>query len=365
MKLSIQKEILLEKLTFASHFTSSRLSSLTVLQGVYIKKQGKEIHLYSTNLNSYYHTFLESDETGSFELVIEPKKLIEFISLLLPGKIDIEVKEKEIIVTQQKTRGEFSLMATKDFPFPPIVKEKPQKIKTQFLLKNLPLILFSASADDTRPVLTGVDITVRENDLLMVTTDGFRLSLLTLKKEVDLPSVIIPSSFLAELVSFLKNREDVSLQYSSQEKIMLFSIDDNDLYTRIIEGEYPPFEKVIPSEKKTTVEADREDFLKNIKLISIFARDISNIVILHVTNEGLQIQPKTEVSERDTTFQEAKVEGEEQRIAFNYKFITEFLNHIDSKKIIIELLRSDAPAVFKTEKNPNFLHIIMPVRIQE
>ncbi len=365
MKLSIQKEILLEKLVSASHFTSSRLSSLALLQGVYVKKQGKDIHLYSTNLNSYYHTVLKSDDQGDLELVVEPKKIIEFISLLQPGKIEIEVKGKEIIITQQRTRGEFPLMDAKDFPLPPVVKEKPQKIKADFLLKNLPLILFSASTDDARPVLTGVDISVRENDLLMVTTDGFRLSLLKLKKEIDLPSAIIPSGFLAELISFLKNKDEISLQYSPREKIMYFSVDENDLYTRIIEGEYPPFEKVIPIEKKTTIETDREELLKNIKLISIFARDISNIVIFNITKEGIQIQPKTEVGEKDVTFQDARVEGEAQRIAFNYKFIIEFLNHLESKKLIIELLRSDAPAVFKSGNNQNFIHIIMPVRIQE
>ncbi len=365
MKLSIQRENLLEKLGCASRFTSSKLSSVSALQGVYLKKTDKNIHVYSTNLNYYYHTTIKTNEPGSFEFVIEPKKFMEFVSLLRPGNIDLEIKDKTILVTQGKTRGEFPLITTKDFPFPPEIKEKEQKIKTELFIKSLPLVLFSASSDETRPVLTGVNISASDKDFLMVTTDGFRLSLLKLKKDINLPSVIIPSGFLAELLQFLKGKEEIIMKYSSQEKLFYFSVDDNDLYTRLIEGDYPPFEKVIPAEKKTTVELDKEEFLKNIKLISIFARDISNIIILQVTKEGVRLQPKTEVGAQDTTFQEAKVEGEEIRIAFNYKFLIEFLNHLESKNIIMELLRSDAPAVFKINRNTDFLHIIMPVRIQE
>jgi len=365
MKISFQRDNLLENLSYASHFTSSKLSSLIALQGVLIKNENGSLHFYSTNLSSYYHSSIKIEEKQPFEIVVEPKKLIEFISLLSPGKLEVEISEKQITVTQNKTRGEFSIIISKDFPLPPNIEDKPQKIKTAFFLKNLPLILFSTSSDESRPILTGVNLVSQDEELLMVTTDGFRLSLLKLKKEIDLPSMIIPSNFLSEVVSFLKNEEIVELGYSPKEKLINFKIGRFNLYSRLIEGEYPPFEKVIPSDKKTTIETDKDELLRNIKLISIFARDISNIIILQTTKDGLQLKPKTEVGEHNSSQQDATVNGEEQKIAFNYKFLLEFLNHLEGKKIIIELLRSDSPAVFKSEKNPNFLHIIMPVRIQE
>lgn len=365
MKISFQRDILLENLSYASHFTSSKLSSLVALQGVFIKNEKGTIHFYSTNLSSFYHSSVKSEERQSFEIVVEPKKIIEFISLLSVGKIEVEIKEKQIIVTQNKTRGEFPIFVSKDFPLPPVIEEKPQKIKTDFFLKNLPLILFSTSSDESRPVLTGVNLVAQDEELLMVTTDGFRLSLLKLKKEIDIPSMIIPSNFLSEVISFLKGEETVELSYSFKEKLISFKIGKYDLYSRLIEGEYPPFEKVIPADKKTVVETDKDELLRNIKLISIFARDVSNIVIFQTTKDALELKPKTEVGEHNSTQQDATIKGDEQRIAFNYKFLLELLNHLEGKKIIIELLRPDSPAVFKSDKYPNFLHIIMPVRIQE
>ncbi len=365
MKIIFQRDILLENILYASRFSSSKLSSLITLQGVLIKNEKGLIHFYSTNLSSYYHSSVKTEEKQAFEIVVEPKKLVEFISLLAPGKLEIEVKEKQIVITQNKTRGEFPIMVSKDFPLPPTIEEKPQKIKTDFFIKNLPLILFSTSSDESRPVLTGVNLVSQDEELLMVTTDGFRLSLLKLKKDIELPSMIIPSSFLSEAVSFLKDEEAVELSYSPKEKLISFKIGKYNLYSRLIEGEYPPFEKVIPADKKTIIETDKDELVRNIKLISIFARDISNIVILQTTKEALQLKPKTEVGEHNSAQQEAIIKGDEQKIAFNYKFLLELLNHLEGKKITIELLRSDSPAVFKSDKNPNFIHIIMPVRIQE
>ncbi len=365
MKITIQRDILLEGFSCAAHFTSSKLSSLTILQGVLIKGDKEKIGFYSSNLSSYYHSSIKNEDRTQFEIVIDPKKPIEFMSLLPQGRLDVEINEKQLIVTQNKTRGEFPIMAPKDFPTPPTIEEKPQKTKSTFFIKNLPLILFSTSSDESRPVLTGVNLVSQDEEILMVTTDGFRLSLLKLKKEIELPSMIIPSSFLSEVFSFLKDEEEIEFRYSQKEKLLHFKIGKHNLYSRLIEGEYPPFEKVIPTDKKTTIETDREELLRNIKVISIFARDVSNIVILQTTKDGIQLKPKTEVGEHNSTQQEAIIEGAEQKIAFNYKFLLEFLGRLEGKRVKIELLRSDSPAVFKSDKNPSFLHIIMPVRIQE
>lgn len=365
MKISFQRDLLLEALTNASRFTSSRLSSLVALQGVLLKNEKGMLHFFSTNLSSYYHTSIKTEEKQAFEIVIEPKKIVEFITLLSPGRLEAEIKEKQVIITQNKTRGEFPIMASKDFPLPPQIEEKPQEIRSEFFLKNLPLLLFSTSGDEARPVLTGVNLVSQDEETLMVATDGFRLSLLKLKKEIELPPMNVPSSFLAEALSFLKDEAVVKLSYSPKEKAIRLKIGRHNLYSRLIEGEYPPFEKVIPAEKKTTIETDKEELLRNTKLVAIFARDISNIVIFQTTKDGLQLKPKTEVGEQNSAQQDAVIEGEEQRIAFNYKFLLELLSRLEGKKITIELLRSDSPAVFKSEKNPGFLHIIMPVRIQE
>jgi DNA polymerase III subunit beta len=365
MKISLQKNEFLEKLELASRFTSSRLSSSTSLQGIYLKGEKNIIHFYSTDLNYYYHSILKVENNNQFKLIIEPKKIIEFLSLLPENKIEIETKEKAIVISQGKIKGQFPLFPDQEFPFPPETSGKKQKIKTTFFKDSLPYLLFAASTDETRPVLTGINFVTSTDSLQLVTTDGFRLSLLTLKKDLPFSSMIIPAAFLANTQRFINKEEEIEFSYLNNEKLLAFFIGDNDIFVRMIEGEYPPFEKVIPVEKKTSVIMDANEFLRSVKLVSVFARDFSNIVIMEVEKDTVKFIPKVGQGDENVVYQEAKIEGETQKIAFNYKYLIDFLNCSSGKKIIVELLRSDAPVVFKIEGVDNFFHIIMPVRIQE
>ncbi len=364
MKIKLNKGEFLDKLNQAIRFTSSKFSSSPVLQGVYIKSDKNKLHFYSSNLNSYFHTTLKAQSDKEEDFILEPKKLSEFLSFLPEGKIELETKEKQITIIAEKTKGKFPLMNVEEFPLPPKIVEKEQTMKTDFFVKNLPLVLFSASTDETRPALSGINFLTNE-ELVVVATDGFRLSLFKTKKEKQLPSVIIPADFLKEIMHFIKEEKEIEFTYSEKEKIILFKVGESEFYSRLIEGDFPPFEKVIPQEKKTTVTADKEELLRDIKLVSVFARDFSNIIILEISKGNLRLRPKMDDGEDNNASQDVKVEGDDQKVAFNYKFLLDFLNTIDAKQVIIEVLRSDAPVVFKIPANEGFLHIIMPVRIQE
>jgi len=365
MKILLQKTGFLEKLELSSHFTSSKLSSSTSLQGVCLVGEEKTIHFYSSDLNYYYHSVLKNDNNNKFKIIIEPKKIIEFLSLLPETKIEIEIKEKAIVISQGKIKGQFPLFSDQNFPFPPKKTEERQKVKTSFFKESLPFLLFAVSNDETRPVLTGINFVTDDENLQLVSTDGFRLSLLTLKKNLPFSSMIIPSGFLIHTQRFINKEIEIEFSYLKDEKLLVFFIGDNDIYVRMIEGEYPPFQKVIPTEKKTTVTIDADEFLRSVKLVSVFSRDFSNIIIMEVEKDSVKFIPKVGQGEEDVVYQEAKIEGESQKIAFNYKYLIDFLNSASKKKVIIELLRSDAPVVFKIEGINNFFHIIMPVRIQE
>lgn len=366
MKIKINKEEFLKELSLANHFTSSRLSSNTALQGILLVGEENKLHFYSTNLNFYYHSILKQQELdGKFRVIIEPKKIIEFVSLLRADKINLQIKEKSILISQEKTSGEFAFFSLDEFPMPPKITNKKQKIKIDFFEKYLPLISFATSTDQTRPVLTGINFVSTDEGMELVATDGFRLSLLKIKNNLSLPSMIVPSNFLNEIKSFLGDEKEIEFSYQEDEKVLVFYLDNKEIYTRLIEGEYPPYQKVIPTEKITTIILNPSDFLRNVKLISVFAKETSNIVLIETEKDQIKIYPKTIEKENNFTYQEAQIEGEPIKIAFNFRFLIDFLNHVSSKKIIIELLRHDAPAVFKIEENPNFLHIIMPVRIQD
>ncbi len=177
--------------------------------------------------------------------------------------------------------------------------------------------------------------------------------------------MLIPAAFLTDVSRSVKDQKDVNFTVSDTEKMFVVRAGEDTYFTRLIDGEFPPFEKVVPNEHVTQVVVDKEEFLRNVKLVSILARDYSNIIVLDVVKDGFHIRPKTEAGDEGGAFQEAEVKGDAMQVAFNYKFVLEYLNAMSgAENITIELLRSDAPVVFRTPKEKDFLHIIMPVRIQ-
>lgn len=365
MKFQIQKEVFLLKLTQAIKFLPTKLFSSQSLQGVYLKTEKGTLHLYSSNLSSYFHTQIKADVEAGINIIVDPRKILEFVGLFDVVKIDIELGEKQVAITDGKTKGSFPVIVASDYPLPPVQKGKGQKIKTEFLQKELPLVLFAASQDESRPALNGVQFLAQEETLTLVTTDGFRLSLLKTSREQNLPSINVPSGFLSDALSFIKSEKEIVFDYLEEEKMILFKLEEVELYSRLIQGDFPPYEKVIPTQTTTTVVLNRKDLERNTKLVSVFARDYSNVIVLEFRKTGLQIRPKTEGNKDDVAQQDIKIEGEEQKIAFNYKYLLEFLARAQGEKIKIEILRADAPVVFRIEEEQNFLHIIMPVRIQE
>jgi len=365
MKITINKDIFSEKLSLAAKFTSNKLTSLNALQGVMLFFDKTNLHFYASNLSSYFHSFLKIETEKETRLVIDPRKIIEFINLLPAGKIEIDIKEKQLVIITGKTKGSFSFIEFEDFPIAPKTEGKTDVLNKDLLENKLPLVLFSASSDESRPVLTGVNLTTDANDFIVVATDGFRLSLFKSPKTQNFPSLIIPANILEELTIFNKKGEAVNFSYSEKEKTITFILSDSEICTRLIEGDFPPYEKVIPSESKTTIILDREELLRNTKITSVFAKEFSNIVVFEINNEGLRIRPKIDSNEENITFQEIEFTGEPQKIAFNYRFLVDFLNQNKEKKIQIDILRSDAPIVFKPINKKDYLHIIMPVRIQE
>lgn len=365
MTFSIDKDTFANLLAIASRFTSNRLSSSTSLQGILVRADSEGLSLYATNLITFFKTSFKLGGLEGVEAVVEPKKMLEFLAFLPSGELTVEFNERQAVLKMNKTKGNFPLIVASDFPLPPIFPNKAERIDHVVFAKLLSMVLFSASTDDTRPVLTGVNFHSSDNELKLVTTDGFRLSLVQDKKLGEFPPMIIPADFLSEVLRYMKEAEVVKFNYSADEKMVMFEVDSHVFYSRLIEGDYPPFARVIPTEAKTTIVTDRSDLQRNIKLISVFARDFSNVIVMEVSSDGLTLRPKKEGNVENTAFQEAEISGDGMTVAFNYKFVLDVLNAVEGDDITIELLRPDAPVVFKTKKNTGFLHVIMPVRIQE
>lgn len=365
MKFRIDKDKLLEKLTIASRFCLSKTNAIPSLQGGLLAFDKEVISITTTDLNDFFFSTLPLfSKDGSQEpIVVDIKKIVEFLQFLPKGEIEVETNTSQFIIRHNKTVGTFDVISSDDFPKLPSTTGTKVILTKTFLEKNLPLVLFSVSHDESRPILNGVSFISRNEKHYIVSTDGFRLSLIENTKQQGMPQATISSDILNELLHFAS--KEVEMTISDSEKVVMFTTSENTLITRLIEGDFPPFERVIPTSYKTHVVLDREDLLRNIKLSSVFAKDYSSIVVLEVKPEGIYIRPRVKEEKGTVIFQDAAVEGDEEKIAFNFKFLLDFLNNVKAKEVIFEMSASNAPGVFRTDDNKEFIHIIMPIRTEE
>lgn len=366
MEFSIQTNKLKDVLSLASRFCLSKLSSIPSLQGGLLCIGTRELEVITTNLNDFFYTRIPIKREGKEEVgVVDIKKIVEFLNFVHEEKVTIRIDEHKLFIKTGKTEGSFTFLSSQDFPQVPKVEGVKTVLKNAFLKKKLPFVLFSAAKDETRPILTGIHFSQKNNDNFIVSTDGFRLSLVSEKKEKTELTMTLSALVLGEIVRLVEE-EDVDMFFSETEKIVRFVCGDKEIYTRLIEGEFPAFERVLPSQFKTRIVVDREEFERNIKLASVFARDTSSTIIFEIVKKTLRIRPRAAQGDSVVVDQDVEeIEGEDKKIAFNYRFVVDFLNNTSSKKIIFEATESTSPGVFKLDNNEDFTHIIMPIRIEE
>lgn len=367
MKLSINKDIFQKEITKALKFTSNQFSSLPSLSGVFMELKDKKLTIQSTNLNDFYTSTLSVESNDEFKIIFDAKKASEFLSILPSGVLAVAETGSGVILSSGSMQGEFAIFHMDGYPEFPSVKSDKEIVLNEKVVQQLPIVLFSSSKDDSRPVLTGLLLELNDSNLQMVSTDGFRLSIYNneIGIKADSWNFIASSRFLSELLSLGEGKE-LKLTYSSEEKIFSCQMGDMILLSRVIEGDFPPYQKVLPVKTTTKIEVDALEFLKNIKAVSIFARDQANIIIFDFNKDSVTIKPKGQKGETSFAKQEIiSFEGEVVKIAFNYRYVLDFLSASNAKKIIIELTTPLSPAVFKIDDRQEYLHVIMPLRTEE
>jgi DNA polymerase-3 subunit beta len=368
MKLSVLQENLLSKLNIASRFVSSRAQLPVLLNFLLSAKLGK-LKIAATNLESGISTTVGAKIEKEGEITVPARIFLELISNISPGKIDLEEERGQLKISNSSFSGTVTALPAAEFPsLPDLPAEKSFLLSKETIEILAKQVAFCAGQDETRPVLTGILLVLGEQSLA-VATDGFRLSykeLNTRSKEMEQKKVLVPARIIDELVKIQNNEDgDVLVAVKEKEGQLVFGIDETVLVARLIEGDFPPYEKVIPSSWNTRIICSREEIARGVRTASVFAKVGGNIVKMETEQGSIVLSSESSEYGKEKITIDAKTEGEEIEIAFNYKFLIDFLASVDGETISIEMQNSNSPAVFQDIKDTSYKHIIMPIRLQE
>ena len=259
-------------------------------------------------------------------------------------------------------------MNSADFPsIPDSIGRKNVGLPREEMMNALSKVLFAVSNDETRPILTGVLCFSQRNKVFFVSTDGFRLSRKTFKMNNAgvINKVIIPKPAFAELKGLIEEEDEIKIFNDIKNNQVTFKVDNSILSTRVIQGDFPDYEKIIPKESSLKVDLDKNDLLQAVKLSSVFAKDSSNVIKLSIGNGFIEISAESQYFGSQKTKINAKTEGKKMEIGFNYKFLQEFLQAIEGDDILMKFIDPNSPGLFLDPGDKDFLHLIMPVKLND
>lgn len=367
MKVTILQENLLKILKDVSLFVPSS-PPLSILENILLVAEKNSLKAVATDLSIGMRKKKRAKVKKEGETCINAKNLLSFVSQLLPGKVDVFLEKNMLVLKTGNIQASFNTFPPEDFPSLEESKEKKKTAKKE-LEKIAKHVAFAAATEDTRAVLTGVKIEKKGEKERAVATDGFRLSIVEMEEPLlkkGKEEIIIPARLFSDLIKSVPEEEEVFIGTGEEKRRIVLSWEETLVNAQLIEGKFPDFEKIIPQQFTTRAVIEKEGFEHLVRTAAIFARESANIVRLMLKKDTIEVSANSPQIGSNRSKYPAQTEGEEQRVAFNNRFLLEFLKSAaGEEEIIFETSGPLKPGVFRIKGKPEYLHIIMPVRVQE
>lgn len=372
MKIKVLQENLSQSLNYLQKAIPNK-PQLPILSSIHIQVKKNECIFSATDLYLGVRSSAqaEADQTG--EIVIPGKEFREIITSLSPGVITLEYVDGTLRIKSKKTKVALQCYNSEEYPDFPAVEGDEYALSGDYLKKIEQYLLFSASSDQARPVLTAILFDFDESGLRVVSTDGFRLSLMQLGADAGVKNrddsggqLLVPAKALGEAfrISSQLGVDEVRFKVSEELKQVFFSINSVEMYVRLIEGSYPPYEKIIPSSSSTEVSFDTQELTNNIKQAMIFARESSNIVKFEFSSKNCSVLAESPtLGSFVGDLEQAVVSGDRAEIAFNARYLLDFLQAVKSETVKFSMTDSLKPATFTTDDLSNYQYVVMPFKV--
>lgn len=378
MKFRCERDALSEAIGSAGRAVASRSGALPILSGLLVRTATDRVELAGSDLELTIRVSApaECDDDGAAVL---PARLFgDIVRALEPGAVSVDVGEEEARITSGRSQFSLRVLAADDFPRLPEIAGSGVRMDAAALAEALRQVISAASRDDARPILTGVLLVAEGSGLRLVATDSYRLAVRDLPGETVLAAalsgagggrhVLVPAKALGELQRLLGSGEregaGAQVELSFSERDACFDTGRARVSTRLIEGQFPNYQQLIPTGYPNRLIVPRETFIEAVKRVRLIGRDRDNAPIrLAMGPSGLELTTIVHDVGQAQEVLDAKYEGTETMVAFNPEFLLDGLQAISSEEVLVETLDTSKPAIVKSAEDSDFLYLLMPVRV--
>lgn len=364
MKFRCERDSLVEALGAASRAVANRGGALPVLAGVRAELTGDRLKLTGSDLELTIET--QVDVAGEIDgVVVLPSKIaLDVVKSLGEPRVEISCDGDQASIVAGRFQSSIRLLPADEFPRLSTPADDAVTISAGDFANALHQVVPAASADDARPILTGVLLAAEDGGLRLVATDSYRLAVR------DIPgasvmgegqSVLVPSRALRELERLLGDAEQITLRLGEREAA--FEVGDLRLTTRLIEGEFPNYRGLIPASHPNRLTVGREVLVEAVRRVKLMAREPNTPVRMAMSADGLELVAITQDVGQAHEQLDADYQGDELTVAFNPDYLLSGVDVAVGDEVTLDTVDAQKPAVIRGHGVDNFLYLLMPVRV--
>jgi DNA polymerase-3 subunit beta len=372
MKFTALQENLQNALKTVSKAVPSK-PQLPILGTILCEVVNGEVVLSATDLYMGVRVRVPASIETEATIAIPARTFVDTISVLGAGKLELELKEQTLHIKSEKTKTTIQCQPDEDFPAFPDIEGEKVTVKLDTLKAVDTKLGFVTSGDQARLVLTTILFQPNNNSIEVVATDGFRLGRITsLETSITLEvPAMIPAKAISEVVRIAEQQQEkeVSFTISQQQKQVFFTIGDTIVYVRLVEGDFPPYQKILPDSFASQLSVDGGELLNHLKQAQVMAREVSNIISLEVAEGHLVVAVSGAAQgtfSAKIMLDESESKPEEGfSIAFNSKYLLDYLNKNKPERIIFKFNDSLKPAMITDAEDETYQYVVMPFRMNQ
>jgi DNA polymerase-3 subunit beta len=362
MKLQVTQENLNRALGSVARVANSR-GTLPILANVLIKTSNNRLSISATNLDIAITHYIGAKVSEEGSITVPARLMQDFVSSLPDGVIELDLQETKLHVTTDQYNSVVNGIVADDFPvMPAITTGKSWELDGATFKRGLQQVVFTASNDETRPVLTGVLLQTINSKLYMASTDSYRLAEKKLSNNKSDVQLLIPASAMHDLLRVLGDGDD-KIKVTHDEQQVLFQVGDVELVTRLVDGKYPDYRKLIPESFQTEARLKRADFVNVTKVSSLFARESAGSVTIEVDKKTNQLSIRSVASQlgENTATVPAKISNDGS-ITLNSRYLLDALGALSGDEVVFSFNGKLEPTQLSDPSGDDYKHIIMPLK---
>ncbi len=379
MKFSCQTASLLQALQIVSRAISGQ-QALPILGNVLLQAEGRRCTVSATDLELSIVTSFEATIENEGSITVPAKAILNFAQYASDPEVVMETVEgTQLKCTGKHGKTMLSGELASEYPtIAPVEKKISFAVNAHHLLEALHLVTFTCARTSLRPVLSGVSVRTEGGKLILVGTDSYRLSEYALQTTMqDEIGCIIPVKVLEEVkaaISGYKTKKPANdekidevpqVQVTLSQQQVELQVGATRFLSRLIEGKFPDYKQIIPKETSVRSVIATHELITAVRRMHYFAKEVNNNLTFVLTSGDVQIRtPQTPLG-KDEASVTAETSGGDSKIALSSSYLLDFLSHIDDANVELQVVDSMHPAVFKLPNAPQFLHLIMPLRMQD